>query len=198
MKWNSTSREFSSRNILLLILHLCGHNNCETCHYWFGSTSTTKISIQYEMIVEFERNALLICKIRRRRQINIHSAYVLLCALSVGSLRRTTRLCAAVAEPESTSWMTILMASASTDAWRRGAASKSSRAGVGRGVPIVRNPPMSGLEQWLLFRTLLLLPVAEHSRHSNQNNRESITFSWQKYNTSVFKRILTDFNYFFS
>lgn len=39
------------------------------------------------------------------------------------------------------------MASASTEAWRRGAASKSSSAGVGLGVGIVRNPAMSGLEQ---------------------------------------------------
>lgn len=71
----------------------------------------------------------------------------LLCALSDGSRLRTTRRWAAAAGPESTSWITIRMASASTEAWRRGAASRSSSAGTGLGVGIARNPAISGLEE---------------------------------------------------
>lgn len=68
------------------------------------------------------------------------------CALSDGSLLRITLLCAEELPPESTSWMTILIASASTDACLLGVASRSSKAGTGLGGGIVRNPAISGLE----------------------------------------------------
>lgn len=74
--------------------------------------------------------------------------YLLRCALSAGSLLRTTRRLAAVmGRPESTSWMTILMASPSTEACLLGASS-SSRAAADHGVGgRARSAAMSGLEE---------------------------------------------------
>lgn len=75
---------------------------------------------------------------------------LLLWALSVGSLRKMILLWAEAAGAESTSWMTMRMASASTDAWRRGAGSRSSRAGVAVGLgttaAAVRRAAISGLK----------------------------------------------------
>lgn len=56
-------------------------------------------------------------------------------------------LWAEAAGPESTSCITMRIASASMDAWRLGAGSKSSKAGVAVGLGVVRKAAISGLEK---------------------------------------------------
>lgn len=58
---------------------------------------------------------------------------LLLCALSLGSLRNITRRFDAHIGPESTSCITIFIASPSIDVWRRGASKSSNDGGWNTG-----------------------------------------------------------------
>ena len=116
-------------------------------------SSKTSIFVYCRKIWLYFRSTKL--KQTSETQISFFSSnYLLLWALSVGSRRNTTRLFDAHIGPESTSWITIFIASPSIDVCRRGA-SKSSKAGgwntvgfkfIDDGIaPLSRSAAISGL-----------------------------------------------------